>query len=141
MNESHKEKRFIKRPEYPGGKSALLKYISDNLQYPKDAMEQKIEGTVRVWYEVDDNGNVVDSRIIQPLFPSCDKEALRLVSTLKYSRPKNMHLRVKTSFTISIRFRLKQAAQQVTIQYTQANPTKPAKPASPTETYTYTINY
>ena len=141
MNESHKEKRFIKRPEYPGGKSALLKYISDNLQYPKDAMEQKIEGTVRVWYEVDDNGNVVDSRIIQPLFPSCDKEALRLVSTLKYSRPKNMHLRVKTSFTISIRFRLKQAAQQVTIQYTQANPTKPAKPTSPTETYTYTINY
>lgn len=141
MNESHKEKRFIKRPEYPGGKSALLKYISDNLQYPKDAMEQKIEGTVRVWYEVDDNGNVVDSRIIQPLFPSCDKEALRLVSTLKYSRPKNMHLRVKTSFTISIRFRLKKAAQQVTIQYTQANPTKHAKPASPTETYTYTINY
>ena len=141
MNESHKEKRFIKRPEYPGGKSALLKYISDNLQYPKDAMEQKIEGTVRVWYEVDDNGDVVDSRIIQSLFPSCDKEALRLVSTLKYSRPKNMHLRVKTSFTISIRFRLKQAAQQVTIQYTQANPTKPAKPTSPTETYTYTINY
>lgn len=141
MNESHKEKRFIKRPEYPGGKSALLKYISDNLQYPKDAMEQKIEGTVRVWYEVDDNGDVVDSRIIQSLFPSCDKEALRLVSTLKYSRPKNMHLRVKTSFTINIRFHLKKAAQQVTIQYTQANPNKPAKPAPPTETYTYTINY
>ena len=141
MSDNHKEKRFIKKPEYPGGKAALMQYIKDNLQYPKDAMEQKIEGTVRVWYEVDDNGNVVDSKIIQPLFPSCDKEALRLVNCFQYSRPKNIHLRVKTAFTINIRFRLKEATQQVTIHYTQANPSKQAKPTSNSETYTYTINY
>ena len=141
MNENHKEKRFINRPEYPGGKSALLKYISDHLQYPKDAMDQKIEGNVRVWYEVNDNGEVVDAKILQPLFPSCDEEALRLVRSLQYGRPKNYHLRVKTAFTINIRFRLKEAAQSLTIHYTQAAPSKPAKPTLPTETYTYTINY
>ena len=141
MSDNHKEKRFIKKPEYPGGKAALLKYIKDNLQYPKDAMEQKIEGTVRVWYEVDDNGHVVDSKIIQPLFPSCDKEALRLVNSLLYSRPKNIHLRVKTSFTINIRFRMKEAEQQLTLHYTQADPPKPTKPTSHSETYTYTIHF
>ncbi len=141
MNENHKEKRFINRPEYPGGKSALLKYISDHLQYPKDAMDQKIEGNVRVWYEVNDNGEVVDAKILQSLFPSCDEEALRLVRSLQYGRPKNYHLRVKTAFTINIRFRLKEATQSLTIHYTQAAPSKPAKPTHPTETYTYTINY
>lgn len=136
-----KEKQFIHRPEYPGGKTALLKYINDHLQYPKDAMEQKIEGTVRVWYEVNDNGEVVDAKIIQPLFPSCDEEALRLVRSLQYGRPKNWHLRVKSSFSINIKFRLKEAARQVTIQYSQAEKPKPTTPSTTHETYTYTINY
>ncbi|MBP5573032.1 MAG: energy transducer TonB [Bacteroidales bacterium] len=141
MSDSQKEKRFIKRPEYPGGKNALTQYISDHLQYPKDALEQKIEGNVRVWYEVNDNGEVVDAKILQPLFPSCDEEALRLVRSLQYGRPKNYHLRVKTAFTITIRFRLKEAAQSLTIQYSQAHPATPAKPTQPAETYTYTIHF
>ena len=114
-----KEKQFIHRPEYPGGKTALLKYINDHLQYPKDAMEQ----------------------INQPLFPSCDEEALRLVRSLQYGRPKNWHLRVKSSFSINIKFRLKEAARQVTIQYSQAEKPKPTTPSTTHETYTYTINY
>lgn len=136
-----KEKQFIHRPEYPGGKTALTQYIKEHLQYPKDALEQKIEGSVRVWYEVNDYGEVVDAKIIQPLFPSCDEEALRLVRSFQYGRPKNRHLRVKTSFTISIHFRLKEAARQVTIHYSQAEKPKPASPSTPHETYTYTINF
>ena len=141
-NANHqKEKKFIHRPEYPGGKTALLQYIQEHLQYPKDAMEQKIEGNVRVWYEVNDNGEVVDAKILQSLFPSCDEEALRLVRSLQYGRPKNWHLRVKSAFTISIRFRLKEAARQVTIQYHQTEKPKPTSQPTPQETYTYTINY
>ena len=67
-NTTHnKEKRFIHKPEYPGGKTAMMNFIREHLQYPKDAREQKIEGTVRVWYAVDDNGNVVDTKIVQSL--------------------------------------------------------------------------
>lgn len=137
MNDNHKEKRFIKRPEYPGGKNALMKYVREHLQYPKDALEQKVEGTVRVWYEVNDNGEVEDAKIVRPLFPSCDKEALRLVRTLQYGRPKNMNLRVKTSFHINIRFQLKEATQQLTYTYTTTPQKKTEKPQ---EVYSYTIN-
>lgn len=119
----------------------MLKYIQENLQYPADALEQRIEGNVKVWYEVNDNGVVVDSKIIQSLSPSCDKEALRVVNSFQYSRPKNIHLRVKSAFTIIIRFRLKEAAQKLTIQYTQANKPKPTSPSKNSETYTYTINF
>ena len=140
MNDNHKEKRFIHRAEYPGGKSALMKYISEHLQYPKDALEQKVEGIVRVWYEVNDKGEVSDAKIFRSLSPSCDKEALRLVRTLHYGRPKNMNLRVKTSFHINIRFSLKEATQQVTYTYvpTQEPKNTPSQPAQ--HTYTYTIN-
>ncbi|MCR5014181.1 MAG: energy transducer TonB [Bacteroidales bacterium] len=140
MNDNNeKKKNFIHRPEYPGGKKALLQYIKDNLNYPKDALEQKIEGPVRLWYEVNDHGIVDDAKVTIPLYPSCDEEALRLVRSLKYSRPKNRNLRVKASFTITIHFRLKDAAEKVTLQYTQTAP--PKKKEQHTETYTYTINF
>ncbi len=140
MNDNRKEKRFIKRPEYLGGKTALEKYIKEELRYPKDAIEQKIEGVVRVWYQVDDNGKVVDTKIERSLFPSCDEEAIRLVKSFRYSRPKNMNLRVKSSFHINIHFRLKDITQTTTLHYTQvASPADNAK--KPTqEVYTYTIN-
>ena len=140
MNDHHKEKRFIHRPEYPGGKSALLKYIDEHLQYPQDALEQKVEGTVRVWYEVSDTGEVVDAKIVRSLSPSCDKEALRLVRSLQYSRPKNLNLRVKTSFHINIRFRIKEATQQLTYTYVPTQEKKPSKPQEKQNTYSYTIN-
>jgi len=142
MNDNNeKKKNFIHRPEYPGGKKALLQYIKDNLKYPKDALEQKIEGTVRLWYEVNDNGIVEDTKVILPLFPSCDEEAIRLVKSLKYSRPKNRNLRVKSSFTINIHFRLKDVAEKVTLHYTQAVTPKQKEKPEHTETYTYTINF
>jgi protein TonB len=142
MNNSNhtKEKRFIHKPEYPGGKTAMMNFIKEQLQYPKDAMEQKIEGIVRVWYQVDDNGHVVDTKIVQGLFPSCDEEALRIVKLLKYNRPKNMNLRVKSAFHINIHFKLKEAQQKLTLQYTQVS-TPPKKEQQNTQNvYTYTIN-
>ena len=89
MNNSNhtKEKRFIHKPEYPGGKTAMMNFIKEQLQYPKDAMEQKIEGIVRVWYQVDDNGHVVDTKIVQGLFPSCDEEARAQVGYEQRERP------------------------------------------------------
>lgn len=114
-----------------------MKYLSDNLQYPTDAAAQKIEGIVRVWYEVNDNGEVDDAKIVRSLFPSCDKEALRLVRSLHYNRPKNHNLRVKSAFHLNIRFQLKDAAQQLTYTYTQT-PDKQAD--KPNNVYSYTIN-
>ena len=140
-NANHtKEKRFINRPEYPGGKTAMMNFIREQLQYPKDALDQKIEGIVRVWYQVDDNGHVVDTKIVQGLFPSCDEEAIRIVKMLKYNRPKNMNLRVKTAFHININFRLKEAQQKLTLQYTQVSTPPKKEQTKQQNVYTYTIN-
>jgi TonB family protein len=70
---------------YPLPKGGMAKFrakIYNNLKYPKDALEQGIEGTVYVKFMVDENGNVPKDSIsvIHSLFPSLDKEAIRLIS-------------------------------------------------------------
>ena len=39
-------------PEYPGGMSAMVEFLSKNVKYPKDAAKQKVEGRVLVWFVV-----------------------------------------------------------------------------------------
>jgi len=43
---SAKDKHFLKQPIYEGGKKAMDKLIAENLEYPKEAIHNKIEGSV-----------------------------------------------------------------------------------------------
>ena len=49
--------------EYPGGSAALYKFISENLVYPEDAVENGIEGKVIVKFVVDVDGLAKDFEI------------------------------------------------------------------------------
>jgi TonB family protein len=49
--------------QYPGGTSALFKFISENLVYPEDAVENGIEGKVIVKFVVDIDGVAKDFEI------------------------------------------------------------------------------
>lgn len=49
--------------EYPGGSAALYKFISENLVYPEDAVENGIEGKVIVKFVVDVDGVAKDFEI------------------------------------------------------------------------------
>src|SRR5215831_11096001 len=44
-------------PSYPGGSDALANYIRDHIEYPSDAMDNNIEGTVMIEFVVDEKGN------------------------------------------------------------------------------------
>lgn len=119
-------KKFIKLPEYPGGKKALMQFISEHLQYPADALEKKIEGVVAVAYEVNDDGQVISTSIVKSLFPSCDKEAVRLVSMLQYGKVVNRGLRVKSKCKLNINFCLKKM-QENTVQISYTVTQSPSK--------------
>ncbi len=51
-------------PEFPGGNSALLTYITENLQIPVNA---KFKGTLEVSFIVDLQGKLIDFKIINDL--------------------------------------------------------------------------
>ena len=67
-------------PEFPGGQYALFKFISKNLNYPKDAKKKGIQGKVMVQFIVEKDGTIGNIRIYKGISPELDKEAIRVFS-------------------------------------------------------------
>ncbi len=68
--------------KFPGGISALQQMVNDSLQYPAEARERKIEGTVYVNFVIDSSGDVRQPEISDGVHYLLDDEALRFVSTM-----------------------------------------------------------
>ncbi|MDR3704326.1 MAG: TonB family protein [Paludibacteraceae bacterium] len=71
-----------KAPQYKGGKEAMSKFIYQNMQYPEDAKEQKIEGDVELQFYVDVDGSVTNVQVVKKVSPSIDAEAIRVVKSM-----------------------------------------------------------
>ena len=106
--ENKKNKKFLKLPTYQGGSLALKKFIASNLKYPEEALKNNIQGTVFIHYDVNDNGDVINTSVVKGLGYGCDEEGLRIVKLLKYDKVKNTGQRVKVSMKINIIFWLPQ---------------------------------
>lgn len=68
--------------KFPGGISALQQMVNDSLQYPAEARERRIEGTVYVTFVIDAAGDVRQPEISDGVHYLLDDEALRFVSTM-----------------------------------------------------------
>jgi TonB family protein len=69
-------------PVYQGGDEALIKFIQDNLVYPKKAKKQKIGGEVWVGFVVEKDGSLTNLTINKSVHHLLDKEALRIVKLM-----------------------------------------------------------
>ena len=95
-------------PTFPGGETALMKYIAENLRYPSVSQDQGIQGLVIIKFVVTDTGNVGEIQIVKSLDPNCDREALRLVKTLpKFHPGRHQGKPVNVWYQIPIRFMIK----------------------------------
>ena len=78
-------------PEYPGGPEALNAFLTREIQYPEVARNNGITGTVLIEFVVEKDGRVSNAKVKVPLFPECDKEAVRGVMAMPKWKPgKNM---------------------------------------------------
>jgi len=146
MSEFKREKKFINLPKYPGGKPGFQEFIRKNLQYPPEALQNKIEGAVHVAYRVDGLGNVIEAEVTHGLGYGCDEEALRVIRLLKYDKAKNRGLRVTASMKTRINFKLPEAVP-VQFEY-EVKPkpkprpaTPPVKPGTGSQSFNYTIEF
>ena len=95
-------------PEYPGGVSAMVEFLSKNVKYPKDAAKQKVEGRVLVWFVVETDGSLTDVKVAKKVFPSLDAEAVRVVKTMpKWTPGKHNNQPVRVRFALPIVFKAK----------------------------------
>lgn len=94
-------------PEYPGGMEALNSFLSKEIQYPEVARNNGITGTVLVEFVVERDGRVSNAKVKVPLYPDCDKEAVRGIMAMPKWKPgKNMGKPVRCFYQVPVTFRM-----------------------------------
>ena len=94
-------------PEYPGGMEALNSFLSREIQYPEVARNNGIMGTVLIEFVVERDGRVSNAKVKVPLYPDCDKEAVRGIMAMPKWKPgKNMGKPVRCFYQVPVTFRM-----------------------------------
>ncbi|MDD3724648.1 MAG: energy transducer TonB, partial [Bacteroidales bacterium] len=92
---------------FPGGEKAMFKYISDNLQYPRLAIEKGIQGRVYVTFIVEKDGSITDIKVLRDIGDGCGDEVVRLVKTMpKWKPAKQRGKTVRQQFNLPVMFSL-----------------------------------
>lgn len=93
---------------FPNGTKGLQDYFDQNLEYPSDATNEGVEGTVRVTFIVDENGKIISPQVgADNLGYGLEAEALRVINRMPAWNPAKVKGKnVKTRITLPIRFQL-----------------------------------
>jgi TonB family protein len=93
--------------EPKGGKKAFKNYLVQNMQYPQQALEHKIEGKVTVQFSVETSGLLNDFRVTRGIGYGCDEEVIRLVKAgPKWSPTKRNDVPSRSKVKVRLRFSL-----------------------------------
>ncbi|HPM12462.1 MAG TPA: energy transducer TonB [Bacteroidales bacterium] len=79
--------RVEKMPIFPGGNAALLKFLAENLEYPQEAVDMGLEGTVVVKFVVGKDGKAKNPEIVKSVAPMLDKAATSVINKLPLFTP------------------------------------------------------
>lgn len=74
-------------PQYPGGATELMKWLTRNLRYPEAALRQKLQGKVVAYFYVEKDGSISGITIGKSLSAECDREALRVLRMMPRWQP------------------------------------------------------
>jgi protein TonB len=98
-------------PEFPGGDQAMMKFVSENVQYPEEAKEKEISGRVIVGFIVEKDGSISDVKVAKGIGGGCDEEAVRVVKAMpKWIPGKQDDKPVRVSYTMPFFFKLQEKA-------------------------------
>ena len=94
-------------PSFPGGNSALMKFLNENIHYPVVAQENGVQGRVVISFVVERDGHITDVQVARSVDPSLDKEAQRVVKSMpKWIPGKQNGSAVRVKYNVPVSFRL-----------------------------------
>ena len=95
-------------PSFPGGQSALMQYLGNNVQYPFEAQENGVQGRVIISFVVEDDGSISHVKVVKPVDPVLDREAMRVVESMPEWIPGKQNGEcVRVKYSVPVVFRLK----------------------------------
>ncbi len=74
-------------PEFPGGGSAFIQWLTRQLRYPPLAQSQRIQGRVVVSFIVNKDGSIADIKLEKSVNALLDREALRVIRMMPRWKP------------------------------------------------------
>jgi len=92
-------------PKYPGGDEARIKFLQENVKYPKVAVYNGIKGIVYITFIVEKDGTMSNIKLLQGIGGGCDEEALRVAKLMpKWVPGKRKGQPVRVYLNMPIRF-------------------------------------
>ena len=92
---------------FTGGIGQLMKYLSENIKYPKEALGKSIQGRVYINFIVEPDGHVSNVKVIRGIGGGCDEEAVRVVKAMPKWKPgKQRGKAVPVYYNLPINFKL-----------------------------------
>ena len=95
-------------PDFPGGEKERQKFISRNIQYPSQARENNIQGTVYAAFVVEKDGALSNFRIIKGIGYGCDEEVVRVIKMMPLWKPGTQKgIPVRVQINMPVNFKMK----------------------------------
>lgn len=100
--------RVVERlPEFPGGMSEFVQWLTKNLKYPVTAQRAKVQGTVLVSFIINKDGSTTAHKVVKSAAPELDREALRVLRMMpKWEPGEDRGGPCRTYFCIPIVFKI-----------------------------------
>jgi protein TonB len=94
-------------PEFPGGESAMIKFIQENVTYPEMSREMGEQGTVYVQFVVNTDGSIQNVKVLKGVSELLDKEAVRVIKKMpNWSPGKQNGEPIRVRYQIPINFKI-----------------------------------
>jgi TonB family protein len=85
----------------------MLEFIYTQINYPKEAREKLIEGTVVVRFIVEKDGSVSNIKTLRPIGGGCEEEVIRIVQSMpKWEAGINKDKKVRVQFNLPVKFKV-----------------------------------
>ncbi|MCF8297797.1 MAG: energy transducer TonB [Saprospiraceae bacterium] len=96
------------KPSFPGGDNEMLKFLSNNINYPEMARELGISGKVYIEFIVEKDGSISNINLLRPIGGGCEEEAMRVVNLMpKWNPGKQRNKAVRVKLSLPVNFVLK----------------------------------
>lgn len=96
-----------KMPQFPGGDSELINYLSQNIKYPVEAQKAGIQGRVICQFVIGRDGAINNVKVVRSVDLNLDAEAVRVIKAMPSWQPGEQRgKKVNVEYTLPINFRL-----------------------------------
>lgn len=96
-------------PQFEGGEAEMLKFLGTNVKYPKEAVENGVEGLVVVSFVVEKDGSIQETQTVKSLGHGTDEEAIRVVKMMsgQWTPGKQKGETVRVRYTLPLKFTMR----------------------------------